>query len=93
MPRTSHFAEIADLVDLLEAPSLEQAAPVLVPGARAASELRAAFDRGQQSLGRQAWYPAPVFSWAQWVAGLWSEIIVSGADDRILLNPAQERNV
>jgi probable DNA repair protein len=66
---------------------------LLLPNARAARELRAEFDAHQRAQGLAAWEPAPALSWQQWTGGLWSELIVTGADTRLLLNPAQEHNL
>jgi probable DNA repair protein len=66
---------------------------LLLPSARAARELRAAFDAHQRMLGLAAWEPAPALSWQQWSGSLWSELIVTGADTRLLLNPAQEHSL
>jgi probable DNA repair protein len=66
---------------------------LLLPSARAARELRAAFDAHQRMLGLAVWEPAPALSWQQWTGSLWSELIVTGADTRLLLNPAQEHSL
>ena len=79
------------LADLLD--RLAHGERLLLPNARAARELRAAFDAQQRTQGLPAWEPAPALSWQQWTGGLWSELIVTGADTRLLLNPAQEHNL
>lgn len=66
---------------------------LLVPGDAAARRLRRTFDTAQQKAGKRAWQPAPVLSWDQWLRSLWSECIVSGIDDRLLLNHAQEHQL
>lgn len=100
MFRTS---SIDDLLDLLEPPeiaaSVAGSAPepgaslILLPTARAARELRSAFDARQQSLGRPGWEPAAALSWTQWTRNLWSELVIAGAEPRLLLNSAQEHTL
>ena len=94
--RTSSLDDLLDLLDpssLANATATAEAPLVLLPNARAARDLRSAFDARQQSLGRAAWEPAPALSWQQWTNGLWSELIVSGVESRLLLNPAQEHSL
>jgi ATP-dependent helicase/nuclease subunit B len=66
---------------------------LLLPNARAARELRSAFDTRQRTLGHSAWEPANALSWSQWTTSLWSELIVSGTETRLLLNAAQEHSL
>ena len=66
---------------------------LLLPSARAARELRSAFDAHQRALGHAAWEPAAALSWQQWSSGLWSDLIVAGAESRLLLNAAQEHSL
>jgi ATP-dependent helicase/nuclease subunit B len=81
----------ATLSELLDA--LGQGALLLLPNARAARDLRAAFDARQRSRGMAAWEPAQALSWPQWTNSLWSELIVEGKETRLLLNAAQEHSV
>ena len=81
----------ATLSELLDA--LDQGALLLLPNARAAREMRAAFDARQRSRGLPAWEPARALSWSQWTNSLWSELIVGGKEERLLLNAAQEHSV
>lgn len=69
---------------------LEDGTPLLLPSARAARDLRSAFDTQQRALRRTSWQPASALAWQQWTTGLWSELIVSGFETRLLLNAAQE---
>jgi probable DNA repair protein len=79
-----------DLLDAMEAPGL---GPLLLPNARSARDLRSAFNARQRERGLQAWEPPPILSWAQWTNSLWSDLIVAGAETRLLLNQAQERSL
>ena len=81
----------ATLSELLDA--LDQGALLLLPNARAARDIRAAFDARQRSRGLPAWEPAQALSWSQWTNSLWSELIVGGKEGRLLLNAAQEHSV
>jgi probable DNA repair protein len=79
---------LAELLDTLACGEL-----LLLPGARAARELRAAFDAHQRKLGLPAWDPARAISWQQWTGSLWNELVVAGAETRLLLNAAQEHSL
>jgi ATP-dependent helicase/nuclease subunit B len=81
----------ATLSELLDA--LDQGALLLLPNARAARDMRAAFDSRQRSRGLPAWEPAHALSWLQWTNSLWSELVVGGNEGRLLLNAAQEHRV
>jgi ATP-dependent helicase/nuclease subunit B len=81
----------ATLSDLLDA--LERGELLLVPNARAARELRSGFDARQRSRGRAAWESPRVLSWSQWTSSQWSELVVAGAESRLLLNAAQEHTL
>jgi probable DNA repair protein len=79
---------LAELLDILARGEL-----VLLPSARAARELRAAFDARQRALGLPVWESAPALSWQQWTGSLWSELIAAGGETRLLLNAAQEHSL
>jgi ATP-dependent helicase/nuclease subunit B len=79
--------------ELLEALEERGAEVFLLPNARAARGLRGAFDARQRAGGVGTWDAPRVQSWGQWTAALWSELVVSGAETRLLLNAAQERSV
>src|SRR6202789_4618908 len=81
----------ATLSELLDA--LNDGRLLLLPNARAAREWRAAFDARQRMLGRRAWEPARALSWSQWTNFWWGELVVHGAESRLLLNAAKERSV
>ena len=81
----------ATLPELLDA--LDQGLLLLLPNARAARDLRSTFDARQRSRGLPAWEPPPALSWTQWTNSLWSDLVVSGAEDRLLLNAAQEHSL
>jgi probable DNA repair protein len=77
--------------ELLDA--LDKGELVLLPHARAARDLRAAFDARQRARGLPAWEPARALSWSEWAKSLWGELVVSGVEGRLLLNAAQEHSV
>jgi ATP-dependent helicase/nuclease subunit B len=81
----------ATLSELLDA--LDQGALLVLPNARAARDMRVAFDARQRSRGMPAWEPAQALSWSQWANSLWSELIIGGKEERLLLNAAQEHSV
>jgi ATP-dependent helicase/nuclease subunit B len=66
---------------------------IVTPSEAASRSLRRAFDAGQRQRGLQVWEPAHVLSWTQWLESLWSELIVTGSDTRLLLNEAQEHDL
>jgi ATP-dependent helicase/nuclease subunit B len=81
----------ATLSELLD--ELDQGALLLLPNARAARDMRAAFDSRQRSRGLPAWEPPKALSWSQWTNSLWSELIVGGKEGRLLLNATQEHTL
>lgn len=70
--------------------ALDRGALVLAPTALAAGSLRAGFDRRSRSAGRAVWEPANLLSWQQWLGSLWTSLVLSGHETRLLLNTAQE---
>jgi ATP-dependent helicase/nuclease subunit B len=81
----------ATLSELLDA--LDQGALLLLPNARAARYLRASFDARQRARALSAWEPPQVLTWQQWANSLWSELVISGTEGRLLLNAAQEHSL
>lgn len=77
-----------DIVGLLAL--LERGERVLVPNDRAAGQLRQSFDAQQRNRGLHAWESATVSTWKAWTESLWSAVLLSGRDDRMLLNRLQE---
>lgn len=69
---------------------LSTGALLILPSPRAAAGLRSAFDQQQRARGLAAWEPARAISWQQWIAGLWSELVLDGVETRLLLNETQE---
>ncbi|MDE1156412.1 MAG: PD-(D/E)XK nuclease family protein [Acidobacteriaceae bacterium] len=63
---------------------------LLTPSPSAASALRQLYQEYQTGLGASTWQPADVFAWSQWTSSLFTELILSGMEDRILLNRPQE---
>jgi probable DNA repair protein len=66
---------------------------LVLPTARAASELRRLFDARQREANRPSWELANVQSWSQWTQSLWTNLVVNGAEMRLLLNTAQEQSL
>lgn len=64
---------------------------LLLPNGRAARELRSDYDAMQSAKGLSAWQPGRAISWHQWTSSLYRDLIVHGAESRLLLNPAQEQ--
>ncbi len=81
----------ATLSELLDA--LDQGTLLVLPNARSARDLRAAFDARQRVRGLPEWELAQALSWSQWTNSLWSELVVDGKEGRLLLNAAQEHSV
>jgi probable DNA repair protein len=84
----SSAVSIAELLTFLESGEA-----LLLPNSGAARELRAAYDARQRGRGLAAWEPASVLAWAQWTSGLYSELVVGGAETRLVLNAAQEQSL
>jgi ATP-dependent helicase/nuclease subunit B len=76
--------------ELLEGLELRGEGALVVPHARAARGLRAAYGARKRARGVEAWEAPAILSWGQWTGSLWSELVVAGAEERLLLNPAQE---
>jgi probable DNA repair protein len=81
-------ATLAELLQLLD-----EGVPLLLPTARSARELRHAFDQHQRARNTPAWQPPPVLTWQQWATGQWQDLILSGHETRLLLNPVQEHTL
>ena len=81
----------ATLDDLLN--SLDQGTLLLLPGERAVRQVSSAFDQRQRARGLAAWEPAQALSWSHWTRSLWNQLILTGAEKRLLLNPLQEHDL
>jgi probable DNA repair protein len=81
----------ATLAEVLDA--LDQGAFLLLPNARAARDIRAAFDARQRARALPAWEPPQASIWTQWTNSLWNELTIGGTEQRLLLNAAQEHSV
>jgi probable DNA repair protein len=81
-------ATLTSLLALLDAGEM-----LLLPNGRAAHELRKAYDAEQHEKGLSAWQPGRAISWQQWTSSLYSDLIVSGAEPRLLLNATQEQHL
>jgi ATP-dependent helicase/nuclease subunit B len=65
-------------------------AAVIASTVRAARALRQQYSRQQQAAGLQGWRSPQILAWEPWLKILWDAAILSGAENRILLNSAQE---
>ncbi len=72
---------------------LDNGSLLVLPTARSASQLRRLFDARQREAHRLFWEPANVQSWQQWTQSLWTHLVLSGLETRLLLNPAQEQSL
>ena len=72
------------------AEELSSGAVLLTPNQRTARFLASEYDREQRAGGALAWQPARILPWRAWTADLWSELLMSGVDDRPLLSSEQE---
>lgn len=81
----------ATLSDLMLA--IERGETVVLPNARAARQLRSTFSAWQRQHGVELSTPAKVLSWQQWMQSQWSDLVVAGAEQRLLLNAVQERSL
>jgi ATP-dependent helicase/nuclease subunit B len=79
-----------ELLDFLES---RRGGTLLLPHARAARDLRVAFAVRQRARGVEAWETPTILSWGQWTSSLWSELVVAGAEERLLMNQAQEHRL
>jgi probable DNA repair protein len=85
----SHSLTADALLDL----SAQSGSLLLAPSAQAAAALGRAWSERQQAAGHTAWSPLRIFSWSQWLASLWTDLLIDGHEARLLLNPAQERSL
>lgn len=85
--------QLGDLsqAELLE--GLRAGIRTVLPNARAARALRAAYDTEQEKRGLRAWASAPALSWSEWTHELWTALLTAGSESRVLLNTAQEHQL
>lgn len=75
------------------ADALARGAIVLTANQRAARTLRQAYDVAARERGESLWQAPSIFAFDSWLAMLWTELLVSGAEDRLLLNRSQEHQI
>ena len=63
---------------------------LLTPNQRAARTLRRAYDQSELQAGLTHWSPANILSAETWLATLWHQLLLSGAETRLLLNRTQQ---
>ncbi len=73
--------------------ALARGAVVVLPNRRAARSLRRAFEKRERDAGRLAWQSPSALTWTDWARSLWTELTVTGREDRLLLNAAQEHSL
>ncbi len=71
--------------------ALARGSTVLTANQRAAHTLRQAFDRSAYRAGRTLWTSPPIFALNTWLGSLWTQLLMAGAEDRVLLNRSQEQ--
>ena len=73
--------------------ALDRGAIVLTANHRAARSLSIAHAHRMAAQGLALWQPPAIQAWDAWTESLWKRILVTGADDRILLDSAQEQQL
>ncbi len=68
--------------------SLARGATVLTSNQRAARTLRRAYDEHMHPA--TTWFPPPIYALDTWLATLWHQLLVEGAETALLLNRTQE---
>ncbi|WP_419806985.1 PD-(D/E)XK nuclease family protein [Terriglobus sp.] len=69
----------------------QQGATLLVPNLRVARQLRSQIAAEAAGQDQAAAISERVLHWRAWTAGLWQQALLQGRDERILLQPLQER--
>ncbi len=72
------------------ADALRRGALVLTANQRAARNLRFAFNAAQKSAGHTHWDAADIRPLETWLESLWNQLLLDGADSRLLLNSTQQ---
>lgn len=72
------------------AEALARGATILTPNQRAAHSLRQAFDSESRRRGEKLWPVPAILALDSWLSSLWTQLLLSGAEDRLLLNRSQE---
>ena len=73
--------------------ALARGAIILTPNQRAAHTLRQAFDRAALERGETLWQMPAIFAFDSWLARQWTDLLISGEEDRLLLNRSQEHQL
>jgi len=71
--------------------ALARGSTVLTANQRAAHTLRQAFDLSAHRAGQTLWASPPILALDTWLGSLWSQLLMSGAEDRVLLNRSQQQ--
>ena len=80
-----------DVAEQMEA--LQRGAVVVTGNERTARALGRAWDRLQRERGEHSWQSADVLSWRSWTHQLWRSLLLSGSENRLLLNELQEQRL
>ena len=83
-------ATITQLIAPGIAAAIARGATILTANQRAARTLHRAYASKQQAAGHKRWTPPAIFALDTWLKTLWHRLLVTGAADKILLNPAQQ---
>jgi probable DNA repair protein len=73
--------------------ALYSGATVLTANQRAARYLRQQWDQAHRNSGDLVWPTANVQTWDDWCLDRWTDLLILGSDDRLLLSPLQEHTV
>ncbi len=71
--------------------ALSRSALVLTANQRAARTLHRAYAQHKRAEGQAVWQQPKIFAWESWTAELWQQLVLRGAETRVLLSPMQER--
>jgi ATP-dependent helicase/nuclease subunit B len=85
------MSSVFSITDLLQ--MLGRGETLVLPNSGAARALRVAYDSRQRERGLAVWEPASVLAWSQWANSLYSDLVVNGAESRLVLNAAQEQSL
>jgi probable DNA repair protein len=64
---------------------------VLTANQRAARTLHTAYAHNMRAEGKTLWPPPNISTWENWTTTLWQQLVLRGAETRLLLAPLQER--
>ncbi|HEY0307713.1 MAG TPA: PD-(D/E)XK nuclease family protein [Acidobacteriaceae bacterium] len=71
--------------------ALDRGALVLTANQRAARTLHGAYAQRMRAEGKPLWQPPTIAAWESWTSEQWQQLVLRGAETRMLLTPRQER--